>query len=152
MTRTAEIAPRRRTGPDRRDVQRLDAMRASRRNIERARGLVETIDQALASARSSLRWLDQATRAVHAGDVTLRDDPFDLARHVAGAAGKSAALRATIERLEAERALAAIALAEAEACAVGSGFCAAVRAIKPAGPAADQEPGQAENCLISVVE
>lgn len=115
MPRTSTIRSSRRGGPTRQERQRLQAARDSRRSLELAQGRLESVDAALASARSSLRWLQQAARTVQTGEAHFRDHPLNLAHHVAGAADKCAALEATIAQLESERAIALAGCAEVAA-------------------------------------
>lgn len=107
-------------GPSRYERQRLRALKESRRQTELGRRRLAAIEAALAAAQSSLRWLVEAEQTVGSGTAQLRDRPINLVSQIVGAAGKRAALGATIGRLEVERAEAAASLAESEARAVRS--------------------------------
>lgn len=122
----------------------LRAVRNSRRDIDAARTNLEAIDAALASTRSSLRWLTDAAKAVRAGDASIREHPLDLANHVAGASDKCAALNATIERLELEKAQAAMVLAEVERYAIR-------RRIATQGPSAGEADAPLPQPSIGII-
>ena len=95
-------------------------MRISRREVAEAQARLQTVEAALAAARSSKRWLEEAKRAVSSGDARFSDHPLDLAQHVIGFREKLSTLSATIERLEEEVRIAAVALRDAQSRAIRS--------------------------------
>lgn len=107
---------RRRDRPGAAERAAMAACRAARRTQEDELKRRAAVDAALAAARSSLAWIEEAANAVADARVQFGDSQFGLSGHVLGAPEKRAALQSTISSMETQRGdiLAALALAEAE--------------------------------------
>lgn len=125
-------------------------MRTARREVAEAQARLQTVEAALAAARSSKRWLEEAKRAVSSGDARFGDHPLDLAQYVIGYKDKLSALSATMERLEEEMRMAAAALREAQARAVRSRTPLGGQSVPDADTEA--EVTSVQDCVISKTE